>query len=160
MNDHMQKGYQYRLIARAGKDFDEGFKPHFTPQKMLELGIFEGKYCNDSQNEFPKEWFKKAKISEVADPSFNYFGIKSRQPLSIWRKKGWIIDPDPRGWFQWYCRYWLGRRIPKVDAVQIRRWRAFARHAAQVRINCLKHCLACRPRQRQALLQWAYDPFI
>lgn len=156
----MQKSYQYRLVARAGKDFDKSFKPHFTPQKMLELGVFEGKYCNDCQNEFPKEWFKKAKTSDVANPALNYFGVKSRQPLSVWRKKGWIVDPDPRGWFQWYCRYWLGRRIPEVDALQIKRWRAFARHAAQVRIHCPRHCFTCRPRQRQALLQWAYDPFI
>ncbi len=160
VNDLMQTGYQYELTARAGKDFDKGFKPHFTPQKMLELGIFEGKYCNDCQDELPKEWFAKARIADVADPALNYFRIKSRQPLSVWQQKGWIIGPDPRGWFQWYCRYWLGRRLPEVDAVQIKRCRAFARHAAQVRINCPAHCLTCRPRQRQALLQWSHDPFI
>ncbi len=160
VHDKMQQDYTYSLTARAGKDFDAGFTPHFTPQKMLELGVFEGKYCNDCQDEFPTAWFKKAKTAETADPSLNYFGIKSRQPLPVWRANGWIIGPDPRGWFQWYCRYWMGRRLPKVDAAQIRRWRAFSRHAAQVRINCPKHCLTCRPRQRQALLQWSYDPFI
>lgn len=160
VNDRMQTGYGYILDAPAGQDFAEGFQPFFPPQKMLELGVFEGKYCNDCRGELPGEWFEKARISDISDPSLNCFGVKSRQPLSEWRRKGWIIDPDPRGWFQWYCRYWLGRRLPDVDAVQIKRWRAFARHAAQVRANCPEHCLSCRPRQRQALLQWSYDPFI
>ena len=127
---------------------------------MLEQGVFEGKYCNDCTGEFPKSWFQKAKISESADPSLNCFGIKSRQSLQVWQDNGWIIDPDPRGWFQWYCRYYLGRRIPDVDAAQIKRWKAFARHAGQIRANCAPGDLKCRPRQRQALLQWSYNPFI
>ena len=160
VNDKMQKGYSYELKAAMGEDFADSFKPCFSPQEMLEMGIFEGKYCNDCKNEFPKEWFKKAKISDVADESLNYFKIKSRQPLSVWQEKGWIIGPDPRGWFQWYCRYYMGRRIPNVDEVQIKRWKAFSRHAGQIRANCKKGDLKCRPRQRQALLQWSYDPFI
>lgn len=160
VNDRMQRNYAYELSAPPGKQFAEGFTPYFTPEEMLEQGVFEGKYCNDCRNELPEDWFKKAKIGDVADPSLNCFGIKSRQSLSVWREKGWIIDPDPRGWFQWYCRYFLGRRLPEVDEKQIKRWRAFARHAAQVRAHCEPHDLSCRPRQRQALLQWAYDPFV
>ncbi|MGE0252443.1 MAG: hypothetical protein AB7G80_06790 [Dongiaceae bacterium] len=160
VHDRMQRGYEYVLSQRPGKNFAPNFKPHFSPEEMLKLGVFEGKYCNDCQKEFPADWFRGAKISKTADPKLNYFGVKSRQPLSVWRKKGWIIEPDPRGWFQWYCRYWLGRRLPEVDEIQIKRWRAFARHAGQIRANCEKGCLTCRPRQRQALLQWAYDPFI
>jgi hypothetical protein len=160
VRDRMQVGYQYKLTARMGSDFDPGFHPYFTPKEMLEMGVFEGKYCNDCQNELPKDWFKKAKISDVADPSLNYFKIKSRQPLSVWRDKGWIFGPDPRGWFQWYCRYFLGRRLPDIDAIQIKRWRAFSRHAGQIRTHCMPGDLSCRPRQRQALLQWSYDPFI
>ena len=160
VRDRMQKNYSYILSAPMGKKFAEGFTPHFTPQEMLELGVFEGKYMNDCRNEFPADWFKKARTSDTPDPSLNRFGVKSRQPLSVWRDKGWIIGPDPRGWFQWYCRYYLGRRLPGVDEKQIRRWRAFARHAAQVRQNCDPMDFACRPRQRQALLQWSYDPFI
>jgi hypothetical protein len=160
VNDRMQKNYRYEIVARSGRDFADGFAPHFSPKEMLELGVFEGKYCNDCRGELPKSWFAKAKVSEVADPSLNYFGVKSRQPLSVWREKGWIYGPDPRGWFQWYCRYYLGRRIPDVDAKQIKRWRAFARHAAQVRANCDPGDWTCRPRQRQGLLQWAHDPFI
>ena len=131
-----------------------------VPAEMLKLGVFEGKYCNDCRDEFPAAWYRSARLSDEPDASVNCFGIKSRQPLSVWRQKGWIIDPDPRGWFQWYCRYYLGRRIPDVDARQIARWKSFARHAGQIRANCEPHDLGCRPRQRQALLQWAYDPFI
>lgn len=160
VDDKMQKGYSYRLDAPMGERFAGSFRPFFTPKEMLALGVFEGKYLNDCRGEFPADWFTKAKTSEVADVTMNYFNIKSRQPLSVWREKGWILGPDLRGWFQWYCRYFLGRRLPEVDEKQIKRWRNFARHAAQIRANCKPGDLACRPRQRQALLQWAYDPFI
>ncbi len=156
----MQKGYRYQLEAPMGRNFAEGFTPAFSPKEMLELGVFEGKYLNDCRDEFPASWYKKAKLAEVADPALNYFGIKSRQPLSVWREKGWIYGPDPRGWFQWYCRYYMGRRLADVDAQQIKRWRAFARHAGQIKANCEPGDIFCRPRQRQGLLQWAHDPFI
>jgi hypothetical protein len=160
VNDTMQTGYSYKLVAPEGEDYDDGFKPCFTPQEMLKMGVFEGKYINDCTKEFPKEWFKHARLSATADPELNYFHIKSRQPLSVWVKKGWIVPPDPRGWFQWYCRYYMGRRIPAVDEFQIKRWRAFARHEAQVKKNCAPGDEACRPRQRQALLQWSHDCFV
>lgn len=160
VNDTMQSDYSYNLVAPEGEDFDPDFKPDLSPKEMLAMGVFEGKYCNDCKGEFPADWFKDAKLSDKADPDLNYFGVKSRQPLSVWREKGWIYGPDPRGWFQWYCRYYMGRRLPDIDAIQIKRWRSFARHAGQIRANCDPGDIHCRPRQRQALLQWAYDPFI
>ncbi|MDA0661561.1 MAG: hypothetical protein O3B08_01820 [Proteobacteria bacterium] len=160
VNDSMQSNYSYRLDAPPGEDFGPGFEPHFTPKEMLALGVFEGKYCNDCRAELPDDWFETAKTSAVPDPSINHFGIKSRQPLSVWREKGWILGPDPRGWFQWYCRYWLGRRMFEIDEKQIKRWRGFARHAGQIRANCEPGDIFCRRRQRQALLQWSHDPFI
>lgn len=160
VNDGMQEGYSYRLQARLGRDFEAGFDPHFSPQEMLAMGVFEGKYCNDCREELPADWFDGAKLSETADPSLNYFAVKSRQSLRHWRNNGWIFGPDPRGWFQWYCRYYLGRRLSEVDELQIKRWRSFKRHQAQVIANCEPGNWTCRPRQRQALLQWAYDPFI
>ncbi len=160
VNDKMQSGYIYALTAKTGRDFAPDFKPELTPKEMLELGVFEGHYLTDCQNEFPKDWFLKAKIdTEKPNISLNYFKIKSRQSLQEWQRKGWIIGPDIRGWFQWYCRYYLGRRIAEVDRVQIARWRAFKRHKAQVLKNCPPDALECRARQRQALLQWAYNPF-
>lgn len=126
---------------------------------MLDRGVFEGHYMTDCQEEFPTNWFYQAKLSlEKPDISCNQFKIKSRQSLDIWRQKGWILGPDVRGWFQWYCRYFLGRRIPHIDEIQIARWRSFYRHKAQVLKNCPPKCIECRQRQRQALLQWAYNP--
>lgn len=160
VNDRMQSGYRYTLVEPEGENLAPDFNPYCSPARMLELGVFEGKYLNDCTDEFPARWFEKARLSEVPDITLNHFTIKSRQPLSIWRQKGWIIEPDPRGWFQWYCRYYLGRRIDSVDAAQIKRWRGFARHAGQIRANCEPGDIFCRRRQRQALLQWAHDPFI
>lgn len=160
VSDKMQQDYEYRLSAPAGQNFAPGFRPHFSPKEMLALGVFEGKYMNDCRDEFPADWFAKAKLSDMPDPSLNYFGIKSRQSLREWQRKGWIIGFDPRGWFQWYCRYYLGRRDPVIDAAQIKRWKGFSRHAGQIKANCPPGDLSCRPRQRQALLQWAHNPFI
>ena len=160
VNDSYQTGYTYRLEAPMGQGFDPDFRPALTPKQMLEMGVFEGKYLNDCRAEFPADWFEGARLSDRPDISCNFFGIKSRQPLAVWREKGWIYGPDPRGWFQWYCRYYLGRRLPQTDAIQIKRWRSFSRHAGQVRAHCMAGDLSCRPRQRQALLQWDYDPFV
>ena len=160
VNDKMQSDYKYEIVAEEGCDYDEGFTPFFTPQKMLELGVFEGKYMNDCHNDFPASWFERAKIADKPNIALNFFGIKSRQPLQVWQKKEWIIGPDPRGWFQCYCRYYQGRRIPEIDDKQIKRWRAFTRHAGQIRANCMPGDTSCRPRQRQGLLQWSHDPFI
>ncbi|MBS3647885.1 hypothetical protein KEU06_04485 [Pseudaminobacter sp. 19-2017] len=157
VNDRMQQGYRYRLTAPIGRDFHEGFRPAFTPAKMLSLGVFGGKYMTDCRGEFPAEWFADAKLSANRDASLNFFGVDASQPLSVWRSKGWIHPDDPRGWFQWYCRYFMGRRLAGEDDRQIRRWKAIERHAAQVRGHCEAGDWNCRPRQRQALLQWAYD---
>lgn len=158
MNDKMQKGYVYYLTEPMGKNFDPRFRPELTPKEMLALGVFGGKYMTDCQNEFPKDWFENAKLSpQKADPKLNYFGVLASQPLKVWQQKGWVYHEDPRGWFQWYCRYYMGRRIPQEDDRQIKRWLAIKRHIAQLQKNCKPLDLNCRRRQRQALLQWAYD---
>jgi len=157
IDDLMQHGYQYALTEREGEAFDPAFAPQLTPMKMLELGVFGGRYMTDCSSEFPAEWFAAAKLChDRHDPSLNYFGVNASQPLSVWRAKGWIHPDDPRGWFQWFCRYFLGRRHPD-DERQIRRWRQVRRHVAQLQANCPPGALDCRPRQRQALLHWAYD---
>lgn len=158
VNDLMQQNYVYTLSEPVGENFAESFKPELTPQQMLELGVFGGKYMTDCTNEFPKEWFVKAKFdSNEHNPQLNFFGVNASQPLSVWRKKGWIYEDDPRGWFQWYCRYFMGRRIIDEDERQIKRWKAIQRHIAQLKKNCSVRDLSCRPVQRQALLHWAYD---
>lgn len=157
VNDRMQSGYVYFCTEPIGKNFASDFHPELTPKEMLELGVFGGKYMTDCHDEFPASWFRKAKLSpRRRDPKLNYFGVNASVPLSVWRTKGWIYHEDPRGWFQWYCRYYMGRRCPD-DERQIKRWRAMRRHIAQIKRHCPKRELECRPRQRQALLHWAYD---
>ena len=157
VNDTMQRGYRYERTEPAGRNFDEGFSPQLTPAEMLRLGVFGGKYLNDCRDEFPANWFRGAKLSPGRkDPSLNFFGVDASQSLAVWRKNGWIHPQDPRGWFQWYCRYFMGRRSID-DERQIQRWRQMARHVAQVTRSCDPRDYDCRPRQRQALLHWAYD---
>jgi len=142
----------------VGHDWDSEFKPELTPQQMLELGVFSGDYFHGQPKEFPAEWFKKARLSSAGpDPKMNYFEVAASQPLQVWQAKGWIYPGDPLGWFQWYCRYYMGRRLPEEDQRQIKRWKAIRRHKAQVRKACAPGDMTCRRRQRQALLHWAYD---
>ena len=157
VNDRVQKGYRYLLTKPVGRCFHPDFTPELTPKQLLELGVFGGKYMTDCRKEFPASWFENARLSpERADPKMNHFGVNASKPLSYWVEKGWIDREDPRGWFQWYCRYYMGRRSSD-DERQIKRWKAMQRHAAQLRKHCRKGDLNCRPVQRQALLHWAYD---
>lgn len=157
VNDKMQKNYHYNLTEPIGKNFHTRFKPELAPYEMLELGVFGGKYMTDCQNEFPQDWFRKAKLcKEKHDAKINFFGVNASQSLFVWRKKDWIHPDDPRGWFQWYCRYFYGRRHPDDDR-QIRRWIAIKRHIIQIKNNCFPGDWDCRRKQRQAVLHWAYD---
>jgi len=157
VDDKMQTDYSYDIVESMGENFDSQFFPELTPKEMLELGVFGGKYLNDCKNEFPKDWFRTAKLSEAKDVKLNYYAVDASQPLSEWRKKGWIHSQDPRGWFQWYCRYYMGRRTATEDLRQIKRWKAFRRHAGAIRKFCEPYDFRCRKKQRQALLHWAYD---
>lgn len=157
MNDLMQEGYVYLLTEPMGRNFHPDFRPELSPKEMLDLGVFGGKYMTDCREEFPADWFVGARLNhERHAPALNFFGVNASQPLAEWRRKGWIYHEDPRGWFQWYCRYYMGRRCAD-DERQIRRWKAMKRHVAQIKAACVPGNLDCRRRQRQALLHWAYD---
>lgn len=158
VNDSMQNNYKYYLTEPVGKNFDPEFKPELTPKEMLELGVFGGVYMRDCVKEFPNDWFVRAKFSKRfgRDETLNFFGVNASQPLLVWKEKGWIYEEDPRGWFQWYCRYYMGRRCGD-DARQIKRWKAIKRHISQLKKHCKRGDFSCRPKQRQAILHWAYD---
>lgn len=163
VKDKMQNGYKYVLTKRAGLDFDPSFHPDLTPKEMLNLGVFGGLYMTDCKDEFPESWFRNAKLAvpdlfgkKKYQKDLNFFKIKASQSLEEWNKKGWIHPDDPRGWFQWYARYYMGRRHPD-DARQIKRWINMKRHIIWLTNACRKEDIFCRPRQRQALLHWAYD---
>ena len=158
VHDRLQQGYVYTLTEPEGKNFHPEFTPQLTPKEMLELGVFGGLYMTDCSDEFPEEWFTLAQLSQDGKrhKELNYFGVNASQPLKVWKEKGWIHPDDPRGWFQWYCRYYMGRRH-EDDQRQIKRWKAIRRHITQIKNNCMVRDLTCRPRQRQALLHWAID---
>lgn len=159
VNEDYQKNYDYKLIEPVGKNFDIRFKPELTPKDMLKLGVFGGSYFKSIPKEFPLEWFMGVNLSssQSADPELNYFRVNASQSLQVWQKKNWINPIDPLGWFLWYCRYYLGRRLPDEDNRQIKRWLNIKRHISQVRLNCRPGDYSCRQKQRQAILHWAYD---
>ena len=158
VNDKMQKGYVYYLTENIAENFHPEFHPELSPKEMLELGVFGGKYMTDCTNEFPKDWFEKAKLSPtIKNIKLNFYKVDASLPLSHWKEKGWIYKDDPRGWFQWYCRYYYGRRIEQEDIRQIKRWKAIKRHIGAVKKNCSPLDLSCRKKQRQALLHWSYN---
>ena len=159
VNEDYQTDYSYELSDNIGENFDERFKPELTPKEMLQLGIFGGSYFKSIPEEFPKNWFESVDLSKdgKADPKLNFFQINASQSLNTWIKNGWINPVDPLGWFLWYCRYYMGRRLGAEDDRQIKRWIAIKRHISQVRLNCQPGDYSCRTKQRQAILHWAYD---
>ncbi|MGL5765994.1 MAG: hypothetical protein ACRCX8_10180 [Sarcina sp.] len=139
-----------------GVKWDDGFYPSFTPQELLEMGIFGGKYFNNIKDEFPSQWFENAKLVEPgkpANPELNFFKVNASLTLSEWKNKGWIYAVDPNGWMQWYFHYFLGRRDHEMDAIQIHRWDSLiSRHMGQINKKG-----SYTPKQGQTLLHWAYD---
>ena len=151
-----------KLIKKnvINQDIYKIFTPELSPKKMLELGVFGGSYFGLNIKEYPRSWFKNVKVSKNFNVELNRFKVKSGLSRKEWLEKGWIFKEDPLGWFQWYCRFCNGRRIPHIDVIQIKRWKNFRRHVLAIKKNCEKNDLGCRRRQRQAILQWSYNPFI
>ena len=153
----MKKVYKKKIVKC---DFYKIFRPELSPKKMLKLGVFGGSYFKLNIKEYPKSWFKKEKLSKDFNVNLNHFKVKSGLSRDHWLQKGWIFKEDPLGWFQWYCRFCKGRRIPHIDEIQIKRWKNFRRHVLAIKKNCEPGDVSCRKKQRQAILQWAYNPFI
>ena len=138
------------------KTWDPRFAPSYTPEEMLKLGVFEGKYINAVKG-VPASWKKIPKVlgpDDEPDPKINKYGVKSRQGLSVWKKNGWIRT-DKSGWFEWFIHYFMGRRLGAEDDWQIGRWLSFvARHQGQLLADPKSKNEDHRLKQKQALLQW------
>lgn len=147
------------------------FSPMLTPKEMLHKGIFGGTYFSEliDYKEFPDDWFqgldKNFYCSEKYRIKVNFFKIKSGQSQKEWEEKGWIHKDDPRGWFEWYCKYYIGRRH-EDDERQIKRWAAFCgpkgrwRNRIYSQINCCECSISSSHdvsrRIQQSLLHWSY----
>ncbi len=158
VHEQYQTGYSYELQEKAGQGFAVDFSPSLTPKQMLQFGVFGGDYFNEVPNEFPADWFTGVRLSRSgANKNLNYFKVNASQSLAVWQRRGWVYFEDPKGWFLWYCRYYIGRRIPEEDRRQITRWKNMRRHISQLQNSCKTGDNKCQPRRRQALLHWAYD---
>ena len=139
---------------------------------MLKKGIFGGTYFNQlvDYRKFPKDWFseidKSYYLSIDYNRKLNFFNIKSGQSQEEWEAKGWIHKDDPRGWFEWYCKYFEGRRH-EDDVRQIKRWKQLAGPNGRFRKWLVTQILkkgtkkdwnnsSISPAIRQTLQHWGY----
>ena len=152
-------------------DILEEFKPMLTPKEMLHKGIFGGTYFAEliDHNNFPSDWFEGLDESYYCSSNYlshiNLFKIRSGQTQKEWEEKGWIHEDDPRGWFEWYCKFFLGRRH-EDDQRQINRWKAFCGQNGRwkntiytklYREGCpISESFNVSPRIQQSLLHWSY----
>ena len=122
-----------------------------------------------THSEYPKEWFAGLGRTRTARVGYvhtrNKYRVKAGQDQAFWEEHGWIIDQDPRGWFQWYCRFYLGRRTAD-DARQISRWCGVAGAKGRWKTALCKKCVYANKRWddqsvspviRQTMLHWAYE---
>jgi len=162
----------------------EDFRPNLTPEQMFKLGIFGGSYFRPIHSDvtgedYSDQWKEfdwaikmveenpdniKLLASSKAYASLNACKVLAGSSLIDWQKSGWIIEDDPYGWVQWYCRFYSGKRS-NDDARQIKRWLNFTGPKGRFKnqlVNKLKAAktsyndLSISPVIRQGLLQWAY----
>jgi len=179
-----------KTTAKRGKkkeekiDYHKLFKPNVSPKSVFRKGAFGGTYFRtiDSSvtgkthngrtaiREYPEDWFKgldieKKVISSKYDKKVNKYGVKCGSSLEDWENNDWIVKRDPYGWFQWYCRYSLGRRTSD-DERQIKRWLGLAGPNGRFRkrlMNMIKskgkeyNDPSVSPVIRQVLLHWGYE---
>jgi len=159
------------------------FRPVFEPSQVIRQGAFGGTYwrpivsgvtgeaIKDAWKEFPDDWFKgvPAKLLTASWPRYdaavNRYGVKCGGSLDMWESSGWISNIDPYGWFQWYCRFFLGRRSSD-DARQIQRWNSVAGPGGRFKNQLIGRCARAStthddatisPVIRQSLLHWGYE---
>ena len=165
------------------------FRPNLTPEEVLRRGSFGGGYFRaidsavtkqrhaGAHRELPPSWLRgldvKARVaSGVYDTTVNRYGVNCGVKegkadafgLAAWQNSGWIAAQDPFGWFQWYCRFFEGRRSAD-DARQLGRWERCAGARGRWRGNLIGKCLrdgkgfddaSVSPVVRQTLQHWGY----
>merc|ERR1711871_1378915 len=161
-------------------DFPE-FRPNLDPGQVMKLGSFGGTYFRPITSavtgksykkvytEFPAAWFEGLKKHQVAsksyDPGLNRYRVKCGGSLDMWESSGWISDIDPYGWFQWYCRFFLGRRSSD-DERQVKRALGVCGKKGRFRNQLIGKCARAgttyddatiSPVIRQALQHWGYE---
>lgn len=159
------------------------FRPNLTPKQVLQMGSFGGTYFRpisssvtgkkyrNVHNEFPSNWFKGLDIkknitSEKCTPELNKYKVRAGSSLLAWEQSGWIKPQDPYGWFQWYCRFFMGRRT-NDDQRQVDRWDNYAglkrgRWRRNLVGKIIKESKAYNdpsvsPVIRQGLLHWGFE---
>jgi hypothetical protein len=165
------------------EDIHKAFKPNRSPKKVFKGGAFGGTYFRPIYSsvtgksyksgnvirEF-KDWFEGMDIekmitSEKYDKKVNKYEVKCGSSLESWEESGWIVEQDPYGWFQWYCRYYKGRRTSD-DERQIKRWLALAGPNGRFRRRLMNEIIkkkkkyddhSVSPVIRQVLLHWGYE---
>jgi len=158
------------------------FSPNMTPKEVLQAGSFGGtyfrpiyssvtklKYGKEVWQELPSDWLEGLDIrtrvsSSLYDASRNKYKVKCGASLEEWESSGWMREQDPYGWFQWYCRFYQGRRT-EDDSRQIGRWSNCAGEKGRwknnliskiVKAGCAWDNTNISPVVRQTLLHWAY----
>lgn len=160
------------------------FHPNRTPEDVLRAGSFGGTYFRSIvsavtnirysgqdvlKDTVPKEWISGIPLSNLTamnyKPAVNRFGVKCGGSLGMWESSGWIVDSDPYGWFQWYCRFYQGRRCSD-DARQLSRWCKSAGPKGRFRSQLCNKIIAANtkcdnraisPVIRQTLLHWGLE---
>ena len=112
------------------------FSPNKTPIEVIKEGAFGGTYFRDIYSGINEKWYKNSRkefvqlknigakfyVSDYNDVNVNKYDVKCGASLRFWEINDWINKIDPYGWFQWYFRYWSGRRS-KYDKRQTNRWK-------------------------------------
>lgn len=172
---------QNKDIAQALKDFH----PNRTPEEVLRAGSFGGTYFRPISSAVTNIHYNPtAVLKDTVQPawidglnksimltstkyntSINKYKVKCGGSLGMWESSGWIANSDPYGWFQWYCRFYSGRRCSD-DARQISRWCKSAGLKGRFRSQICNKILAANttcddvkisPVIRQTLLHWGLE---
>jgi len=160
------------------------FKPNKSPKQVFKEGAFGGTYfrpiyssvtgknytANNATKEYPSSWFTgidkdKMVTSSTYSKKINKYGVKCGSSLEAWEESNWIVKQDPYGWFQWYCRYYMGRRS-EDDERQIKRWLALTGPNGRFKRRLMNEIIKKKKRYndvsvspviRQVLLHWGYE---